>query len=73
MSDENVSPDEAESIEINGRQHKSWEMPASSSPSAIGDKVLLLTMTNPQQILRIFRADETIFITAIEGEEWSKV
>lgn len=60
-------------IEVNGRQHKSWELPANSSPSALGDKIQTLVMSNPQQILRVFRADEIIFITAIEGEEWSKV
>ena len=60
-------------IEVNGRQHKSWELPANSAPSAIGDKIQTLVMSNPQQILRVFRADEIIFITAIEGEEWSKV
>ena len=60
-------------MEVNGRQHSSWEMPANSSPSAIGEKIQMLTMANPQQILRVFRADETLFITAIEGEEWSRV
>ena len=60
-------------IEVNGRQHHSWELPANSAPSALGEKIQMLCMSNPQQILRVFRADETIFITAIEGEEWSKV
>ena len=70
---EEVVDDESKVIEVNGRATKSWEMPAGSSAAAIGEKLLMLTMANPYQILRIFRADDIIFFTAIEGEEWSRV
>lgn len=65
--------EEMEVIEVNGQQHRSWELPANSAPAIVGQKLQLLLMTNPQQVFRIFRADDTVFITAIEGEEWSKV
>ncbi len=48
-------------------------MNALSPPATIGDKVLMLTMANPQQVFRMFRADDIIFITAVEGEEWQRV
>jgi len=74
MSEDETPVDETEKVmNINGRNQKMWELPASSSPSAIGDKLMLLMMANAQQIFRVFRADEMIFIAAIEGEEWSKV
>ena len=74
MSEQETPMDETEKImEINGRQQKMWELPASSSASTIGDKIMLLMMANPSQIFRVFRADDMIFIAAIEGEEWSKV
>lgn len=65
--------DDEKVMEVNGRQQKMWELPASSSPSTIGDKLMLLMMANPQQIVRVFRADDMIFIVAVEGEEWSRV
>ncbi len=73
MSEETPVDESEKVMNINGRNQKMWELPASSSPSAIGDKLMLLMMANPQQILRVFRADDMIFIAAIEGEEWSKV
>ena len=74
MSEDETPMDETEKVmQINGRNQKMWELPASSSPSAVGDKLMILMMANPQQIFRVFRADEMIFIAAIEGEEWSKV
>jgi hypothetical protein len=62
-----------DTIEVNGEKHHSWEMNALSSPAAIGEKVLMLTLTNPQQVFRMFRADDIIFITAVEGEEWQRM
>lgn len=68
-----MSEDDEKQIEVNGVTHHSWEMNALSPPSTIGDKVLMLTMANPQQVFRMFRADDIIFITAVEGEEWQRV
>ncbi len=62
-----------DTIEVNGRKTHSWEMNVNSSPAAIGEKVLMLTLTNPQQVFRMFRADDVLFITAVEGEEWERV
>ena len=39
----------------------------------IGKKVVLLTMENPLQVFRMFRADEMIIIAAVEGERWERV
>ena len=65
--------DDQDTIEVNGVRTHSWEMNASTSPAAIGEKVLMLTLTNPQQVFRMFRADDIIFITAVEGEEWQRM
>jgi hypothetical protein len=62
-----------DTIEVNGRKTHSWEMNVNASPAAIGEKVLMLTLTNPQQVFRMFRADDVLFITAVEGEEWERV
>ena len=62
-----------DTIEVNGRKTHSWEMNVNASPAAIGEKVLMLSLTNPQQVFRMFRADDILFITAVEGEEWERV
>ena len=62
-----------ETIEVNGVQTHSWEMNVNTAPAAIGEKVLMLTLTNPQQVFRMFRADDIIFITAVEGEKWERI
>ena len=72
MSDNDEDSSEG-AIEVNGEKHHSWEMNANTSPAAIGEKVLMLTLTNPQQVFRMFRADDIIFITAVEGEEWQRM
>jgi len=64
---------EHDEIEVNGLKTHSWEINANTSPTAIGEKVLMLTLTNPQQVFRLFRADDIIFITAVEGEQWERV
>ena len=62
-----------DTIEVNGRKTHSWEMNVNSSPTAIGENVWMLTLTTPQQVFRMFRADDVLFITAVEGEEWERV
>ena len=72
--DDTIDDDDSVQIEINGRREtRSWELNANTAPSAIGEKVQMLLMSNPQQVFRMFRADEVIFITAVEGEEWKRV
>ena len=73
IESESLDGIEQEPIEVNGVQTRAWELNANTAPSVIGEKVQMLTMANPQQVFRMFRADDIIFITAVEGEEWERV
>ena len=55
------------------RRVEEWTLPANCDPAEIGNKIVLLTMENPRQVFRIFRADEHIIIAAVEGERWEPV
>lgn len=52
---------------------REWRIPALSSASAIGDKVLAILMANPKQVLRCCRIEDEILLIAVEGERWEQV
>lgn len=49
---------------------REWRLPAATSPTVIGERVLALTMANPNQVFRVFRADDDLIVVAVEGERW---
>lgn len=53
-------------------QVREWVLPALSSTSAIGEKLVSILMANPNQVLRACRIGEEILFVAVEGEVWKK-
>ena len=51
---------------------REWRVPALSSASAIGEKVLAILMANPKQVLRCCRIEDEILLVAVEGERWER-
>lgn len=50
---------------------KEWRLSLNSlSAESIGYRILDLTMFNPNQVFRMFRADGELIIAAVEGEVW---
>ena len=55
-------------VEISQATHREWRFPAITSDVAVGVKLLLFLMFNPNQMFRIVRMEDVIVIMAVEGE-----
>tara|TARA_R110000803_G_scaffold107958_4_gene176153 strand:- start:6368 stop:6553 length:186 start_codon:yes stop_codon:yes gene_type:complete len=53
------------------KEVREWRIPiGTAGATSIGERILNLTMWNPEQVFRVFRAGDQIYIVAVEGEKW---